>query len=225
MRRILTWLFCCGAILGSTRAADAHLHIDAGVGGEVLEVGTVFTIEWHIVVAHALENWDITYSTNGINGPWLPVVTDLPAGDPTQGSVHTYDWVVPNTVSSEVRIRVFMDNHGEHEDIAFVSPANLFIIQGSPATPLLTRGDCNLDGGFDLADAIALLGFLFNSSVPPSCELACDVNDDELVNIADAIYALGSLFGTEANPAAPFPHCGWDPTPSNLECMLSTGGC
>ncbi|MFN0057226.1 MAG: hypothetical protein ACKVX7_02105 [Planctomycetota bacterium] len=82
------------------------------------------------------------------------------------------------------------------------------------------RGECNGDGGFNIADAVSLLNYLF---VPPptvlACADACDANDDGLVNIADAIATLQALFGTPSVPLpAPYGSCGTDSTLDPLDC-------
>ncbi len=85
--------------------------------------------------------------------------------------------------------------------------------------PIFKRGDCNADGGFNIADAIYLLASLFSGGPPGICEDACDANDDGGINIADAISALATLFSGAPNPPAPGPDdCGEDPTADSLEC-------
>ncbi|MCA8960508.1 MAG: hypothetical protein KDC38_08345, partial [Planctomycetes bacterium] len=47
------------------------------------------------------------------------------------------------------------------------------------------RGDCNVDGSFDISDAVSLLGVLFvPGSPPPACDDACDTNDDGAQDIS-----------------------------------------
>jgi hypothetical protein len=97
-----------------------------------------------------------------------------------------------------------------------------------PAIPVaFVRGDCNADGGSDIGDPIALLGFLFpgaGSPATPSCADACDGNDDGLLDIADAVRLLSALFAGGAPPAAPFPACGEDPSADALDCV-AFGSC
>ena len=82
------------------------------------------------------------------------------------------------------------------------------------------RGDCNVDGGVDVADAISLLGVLFSGADPSSCRDSCDGNDDGTQDIADAITVLGFLF-TQGSPfPAPYPNCAADPTSDSLDCLL-----
>jgi len=96
------------------------------------------------------------------------------------------------------------------------------------AGPDFSRGDCNADGVFDIADPIATLGGLFpppgSAPTPPECADACDANDDGQLDIADAVRMLGGLFGLPSTPpAAPFPACGADPTADALDCAAGTG--
>ncbi|MEM7165520.1 MAG: Ig-like domain-containing protein [Planctomycetota bacterium] len=88
------------------------------------------------------------------------------------------------------------------------------------------RGDCNADGGYDIADAVKLLTFLFPPAPPPtplSCEDACDCNDDEALDIGDAVCMLNGLFGTvTVPPPSPHPGCGGDPAGDSLDCAAYT---
>ena len=78
------------------------------------------------------------------------------------------------------------------------------------------RGDANADSLINVADPIALLGFLFAGDVL-NCANAGDVNDDEVLNIADPIALLSTLFSAGAPPPAPSV-CGVDPTSGELCC-------
>ncbi len=122
------------ATVMATAGADAHVRLDAPNGGEILMAGTTTTVEWHIQIEHPLENWDLWYSLEGPNGPWLEIATDLPPGDPSIGSIHTFEWLVPDAPSSTVRVRVRQDNTGiDYEDI---SDGDLTIL----AAPLFADG-------------------------------------------------------------------------------------
>jgi Zn-dependent metalloprotease len=81
------------------------------------------------------------------------------------------------------------------------------------------RGDCNVDGSFDIADIIHSLNGLFVGG-SFSCVDACDINDDGLVNVADPVYGLGSQFSGGPLPPAPHGACGADPTADSLDCVL-----
>lgn len=84
------------------------------------------------------------------------------------------------------------------------------------------RGDCNSDGGTNIADVIAFLGLLFDGTPAQSCDDACDSNDDGTLDLADGIATLGQLFGGDPVPA-PARACGSDPTSDGLGCAIYPG--
>lgn len=98
-----------------------------------------------------------------------------------------------------------------------------------PANSRFIRGECNLDGMFNIADPVFLLGALFPQGSPPvlDCADACDANDDGTLNIADAVTALATLFpqGPPIPLPPPFPGCGNDPTADALTCLANEPCC
>jgi hypothetical protein len=86
----------------------------------MLEVGSVTHIEWHDVVSHGAATYDLWYSTSGPAGPWIVIDIGLPPSG-------IYDWVVPDTPSTEVRVRVRQDN--VDEDYFDISDSNLSIVK------------------------------------------------------------------------------------------------
>ncbi len=86
-----------------------------------------------------------------------------------------------------------------------------------------SRGDCNDDGMFNLADAVFGLATLFTGGSAAVCDDACDSNDDGTFNISDPVWMLSALFLSGApQPLAPFPCCDVDPTPDTLPCAVSS---
>lgn len=79
------------------------------------------------------------------------------------------------------------------------------------------RGDCNGIGGIEIADAISVLNYLFNGSMPV-CLDACDSDDSSSINLADAVRILVLIFEAGPAPAAPFPACGYDVSPDDVGC-------
>lgn len=88
----------------------------------------------------------------------------------------------------------------------------------SVAPPSFMRGDVNGDGAYHIADAIAMLAFLFGDGAAPDCLKSADANDDGTVDIGDPVHMLGYLFGGGPLPREPFHACGSDPTPDELSC-------
>lgn len=81
------------------------------------------------------------------------------------------------------------------------------------------RGDSNSDGGVNVSDAVATLGYLFlGFSSWVDCADAADANDDGNLNMTDPIYLLEHLFLGGAPPPPPYPEPGPDPTADELDC-------
>jgi hypothetical protein len=75
------------------------------------------------------------------------------------------------------------------------------------------RAYINADENVNVADAIALLEYLFGAGRAPDPVVAGDVNDSGTVDIADAVYLLTYLFGHGVQPPEPFERRDADPTP------------
>jgi hypothetical protein len=107
---------------------------------------------------------------------------------------------------------------------------NLVVFPAGPAEPArgtmavrviavgFARGDLNGDGTADLADAAAILSWLFRGDADPDCLDAADSNDDGGLDVADPVFLLRGLFMGERSPPPPFPAAGPDPTPDLLGC-------
>ncbi len=118
------------------------------------------------------------------------------------------------------------------ETIGSTPVENLVVVNGAAYYPETTdgtviltptsaggfdRGDCNIDGGFNIADIVHALNTLFLGGTFV-CADACDINDDGLMNIADAVYGLADLFSDGDSPPPPHGSCGADPTVDALDC-------
>ncbi len=72
-----------------------------------------------------------------------------------------------------------------------------------------TRGDVHDDAKVDVADAVAILAFLFLAQPAKlACEESADADGTGEVDIGDAIHLLSWLFLGGPAPGAPFPTCG-----------------
>jgi hypothetical protein len=104
-------------------------------------------IAWRpAVAAHDTLNFDLWYSTTANNGPWTAIALDLPAGDLSVGSYHSYTWAVPNITDSSAWVRVRQDNNldQDYEDVS----ENAFSVSAALA------GDYNSDGSVNVADYV-----------------------------------------------------------------------
>ncbi|MEM7164408.1 MAG: hypothetical protein AAF581_03035 [Planctomycetota bacterium] len=100
-----------------------------------------------------------------------------------------------------------------------VGQASIADVTIAAAGDSFLRGDSNLDGACNIADAINMLNFLFNNG-PMLCMDAGDMNDDGGVNIADPLALLLSMFG--GGPPI-VETCGPDLSPDTLDCQVT--GC
>ncbi len=140
------------AALVMTNPARAHVRIIVPNGGEELEVGSIYTIKWTIVIQHNQLTWDLWYSTTGAFGPWIVIAENLPPGSFLVGSVHTYDWTVPDDPDDSVWVRVKMDNSGT--DYYDVSNAPFSIVP----PPVPCPADFDNSNVVDVKDLLFLLG-------------------------------------------------------------------
>jgi len=121
-----------GVFYALASVATAHVQLDTPNGGEFITAGQTYRVEWHITVPHGQENWDLAYSTTGSMGPWIDVAVDLPPGSTAGGSNHFYDWIVPDTPSSLVYVRITMDNPTGTPDYDDRSNGSSTIVACSP---------------------------------------------------------------------------------------------
>ncbi|MDE0959885.1 MAG: Ig-like domain-containing protein [Planctomycetota bacterium] len=135
-------------------------------------------------------------------------------GTATINTDGTLDYLADeNFDGSDTILYVVSDGHGG------ASTASIVISVTAPVSTQLSviRGDANIDGQLDVSDPVETVLYLFDAD-PVACLLALDSNDDEYVDLGDIIFSLNNLFSTGADPAAPFPFCGLDPTTGGLPC-------
>jgi hypothetical protein len=95
------------------------------------------------------------------------------------------------------------------------------IFRSRPDGPPFLRGDSNADGALDISDVLTLLSHLFLGP-PAPCAEGGDVDDSGALDIIDPVRVLSWLFLGGDPPAAPFPVCGPDPTPDQIDCGAPT---
>ncbi len=181
------WLKVNGVVVAAAAAmvlanpARAHVNLDLPNGGEELEVGSMYTIQWHIVIQHNQLNWDLWYSTTSANGPWTVIAMDLPPGPFGVGTVHTYDWTVPDDPDDSVWVRVRMDNAG----------TDYFDVSNGPFSILPAPDTCpwDLDGCDEVgvSDLLVLL-----ASWGPCKGCPADFDGDDNVGVSDLLALLAN---------------------------------
>ena len=87
-----------------------------------------------------------------------------------------------------------------------------------PTENVFLRGDSNDDSRVNIADPIWTISEVFRQGPRSPCFAAGDSNDDGMVDLADSMFTLNYRFLRGDLPPAPFPNCGQDPTPDDLDC-------
>ncbi|MEO5907355.1 MAG: hypothetical protein ABIQ11_11555, partial [Saprospiraceae bacterium] len=107
MRKYFTVrIFFFTLFLSSCYDMFAHVELDYPQGGETFIVGQTVLVQWHVAIPHVLLNWDLFYSPDG-GVTWDTLQMNIP---PEQ---ITYVWEIPNELTSQGKIRIWMDNEGQ----------------------------------------------------------------------------------------------------------------
>jgi hypothetical protein len=107
------------------------------------------------------------------------------------------DYTLPSPAPGSFSVRVRVADAGGSAEAAWV----VTVHAQEPESVSVMMGDANGDGRANIADAIYVLGYLFNHGPAPRCMRAADANGDAALNIADAVKVLGFLFS--AGPLTP----------------------
>jgi hypothetical protein len=120
-----------------TAQVHAHVVLDFPNGGEMLEVGSVVQVVWHDSVNHGPATYDLWYSISGPGGPWMIIDSGLER--PESGNP-TYNWIVPDTPSDQVRLQV-LQNNSQDEDYSDISDADLVIVKSSTVLQVVLEAE------------------------------------------------------------------------------------
>jgi hypothetical protein len=168
-----------------TAPLHAHVVLDSPNGGEILEAGSVVQVVWHDAVDHGPATYDLWYSISGAEGPWMMIDAGLERQGPSN---ETYDWVVPDSPSDQVRVQV-TQNNAEYQSFTDISDGDLTIVGSSTVLQVVLDaakdatiyedgegGNANGSGSFlftgrsdtqnDSAERRALLAFPVAGSIP-----------------------------------------------------------
>ena len=112
MKKAYLLIFACCLAFTQTMA---HVNLLNPTGGEMYNVGETVTLQWQIAISHNIQNWDLSISIdNGVT--WEAVELDIPSTGSAVGTTVSYDWLVPNTPSTQVKLLIVMDNSGTDYD-------------------------------------------------------------------------------------------------------------
>jgi hypothetical protein len=81
--------------IGAGSAAKAHVALDYPVGGETFNQGDTVNVQWHIVIPHDLQNWDLYFSDDG-GATWQVIELDLPP--PPLRAASGSIWIIPEWI-------------------------------------------------------------------------------------------------------------------------------
>ncbi|MCB9290731.1 MAG: multicopper oxidase domain-containing protein [Lewinellaceae bacterium] len=89
-----------------------HVQLIRPQGGETFTVGEEVLVEWSVVIPHNTQNWILLFSPDGGQN-WETIQADISPG------VLTYNWTVPDVITSQGRIQVIQDNVGsDYNDVS-----------------------------------------------------------------------------------------------------------
>ena len=186
--------------------ASAHTDLLYPDGGQVFQPGETITIQWTVAIEHTLVDWDLWYSTHGDAGPYVPIAMGIPPGDPTLGSLHTLDWVVPDEPGAQAVIKVRMNGPAAFWESTSEIP---FTITGAMGTQECPGQSVNSTGA---SGALLLVGSdrasdndlqLSVSNLPPGV-FGMAVNSDVAgftpsAGGSDGTLCLGGIIGRHVN--------------------------
>ena len=118
--------------------SKAHVALDNPLGGETFIAGEIVIAEWHETIPHNTLNWDLYFSSDeGIT--WEIIEADIPY------AVLSYEWTVPEIITTQGRIRVVQDNEGmDYNDFS----QNFTIVPGPPEIEIEAQDlalECNIN--------------------------------------------------------------------------------
>lgn len=154
----------CGLSGRIVHLTEASINVVSPNGGESFYVGDIAQIKW---TASGIATVRVDYTTN--NGTsWIPIVTSATGGGSNTWS-GVYNWIVPNTISSNCKVKVSYVSDvsfNDQSDNTFVirSPQYTVVTNTSPANAGIVSGAGTYDRGSNVTViATANNGYTFSN--------------------------------------------------------------
>jgi subtilisin family serine protease len=129
-----------------TDTIPPEVTVTAPNGGEVLDVGQVYTITWNAADNVGVTSTSIYYSYDG--GSNYSLIDNL------SGNPGTYDWTVPNTPSTQCLVKVYAYDDAANEGSD--ASDGLFTIQQDTEPPVVTVTQPNGDEVWNAGSVYAI---------------------------------------------------------------------
>lgn len=162
--------------------ASAHHDVLFPDGGELFQPGQLVSIQWAVTIEHVLIDWDVFYSATGTAGSWIPIRFGVAAGDPTVGSQHSIDWIIPDLPTTGARVMVRMNT--AQQNYEFASDGD-FTIQAALGSRTCAGQAMNSSGSpaklfLVGSEVTANNGLVLNVTSLPANALGYPINSDTL---------------------------------------------
>ncbi len=203
-----------------------NLNSDRSAGSfSVPATGAISGEGFHDVDYHSGEiydntDWTVTSGSGDVTWSSPETFVANPNSNALRfGTMYSY-WFESTQAPTTVTATLGLFKTGSPDSITFAVTGP----EGGVALDIFSRGDCNGDASFNIADGVTMLSFLFAGGAAITCDDACDANDDGMLDIGDPVAMLDTLFSMAGPLPSPHPGCGADTTLDTLTCD-SFAGC
>ncbi|MBT7617435.1 MAG: T9SS type A sorting domain-containing protein [Calditrichaeota bacterium] len=148
------------------------MEITSPSSGATWDVGDIMEFRWSPSARYGIDNFIISYSTNG-GGNWTEIVT-------LEGDVTEYDWEIPELYSQNFRVRIRCNDLRGNRINRAVRNMTISAVEGEIDEPLI--------GGWNM------VSFPLNADDP---DVNAVIGDDLIENAIFAVYSFGYWVGFE----------------------------